>query len=243
MGVTGATGAAGVTGVTGATGSSGAAGASGAKGQTGSTGPTGEAGAKGVTGITGVSGATGATGASGATGQQGATGATGVVGSTGPTGQTGTTGASGKTGASGPTGAPGQSAGLVFASLQAVPSGNCLYWADMQGPGESACPSATVGWSASPLLAGPMPANGGTISDLYAEMSGSLTGSELVLVSVIDNATGGTLAACTVTGTTKNFCSSLGSGSAPAGHRVEVRVMVRSGVVGNNKQWRVVFRY
>jgi hypothetical protein len=93
------------------------------------------------------------------------------------------------------------------------------------------------------LLAGPTPANGATVSNLYVDSDASLSGSDTVLVAVIDNTTGATLLSCTVTKTSKGSCSNAsGSGSAAAGENIEVK-LTATGRSGNNKQWRVRFRY
>jgi hypothetical protein len=109
--------------------------------------------------------------------------------------------------------------------------------------GHGNCPSATGGFSNSILLAGPTPAGGATISDLYADMEGTVSGSDTAAVAVIDNTTGATLLSCTVNSTSKNHCSNTGSGTAAAGDNLEVQVSANpSNGSGNNKQWRVRFR-
>jgi trimeric autotransporter adhesin len=55
----------------------------------------------------------------------------------------------------------------TFASRKAVPSGNCLAYTDIAPAGTGACPAKTTGWSTSTLLAGPTPASGATVSNLY----------------------------------------------------------------------------
>ncbi len=242
-GETGATGEGGPQGVTGATGATGAAGgnggdgAPGSAGATGPTGATGPAGASGSEGVTGQSGATGATGATGASGA-GATGATGPAGAQGVTGATGVSGSSGPTGA---TGQPGNAAIATFASSEGVPSGYCLNYTELAGQGNGPCPSRTSGYSASNLLAGPTPANGETVSNLYADTNAALAGRESVLVSVIDNTTGTTLLSCTVTSTSAHSCSNTKeSGSALPGDNVEVKITA-SGSGCNDQQWRVRF--
>ena len=81
------------------------------------------------------------------------------------------------------------------------------------------------------------------MSYLYADTNATVTGANTVLVAVIDNTTGVTLLSCTVNSTNKNRCSNTsGSGSAAAGDNIEVKVTA-TGASGNNKQWRVRFRY
>jgi lysophospholipase L1-like esterase len=239
-GVTGATGPAGAEGKEGPQGATGATGAPGAEGKEGPQGATGATGAPGAEGKEGATGAAGATGVTGATGATGSTGATGKEGAAGKEGAKGATGATGSTGA---TGQAGNAAIATFASFQGVLSGNCLNYTGVAGQGNSSCPSKTTGFSSNPVLAGPTPASGATVTNLYADTNGVVAGSESVLVAVIDNTTGATLLSCTVNSTTKNNCSNTsGSGSAAPGDNIEVRVN-STGSLYNFKQWRVRFRY
>jgi hypothetical protein len=263
----GATRATGPAGVNGSTGAAGATGATGATGEIGATGPAGETGPIGPEGPQGATGETGATGAQGPTGPQGQIGTTGPEGAQGPTGETGTAGsqgpqgvagatgpqgAKGEAGATGPqgprgetgaTGHAGNAAIASFASFAGVPSGNCLADADLGGPGNGLCPAKSVGFSTSSLLTNPMPANGATVTDLYAETNASFGGSATALVAIVDNTSGAMLLSCTVISTSKGSCSNAtGSGTAPAGDRIEARLTV-SGFSANNRAWRVTFRY
>jgi len=83
------------------------------------------------------------------------------------------------------------------------------------------------------------------VTDLYADMEGTVTGIDKALVAVIDNTTGATLLSCTVNSTTKNNCSNAtGSGSTAAGDNLEVQVTaIPTGGSVNNNRWRVTFRY
>jgi hypothetical protein len=88
-----------------------------------------------------------------------------------------------------------------------------------------------------------MPAGGATATDLYAETNATVTGTDTVLVSVIDNTTSKELLSCTVNSTNINHCENgTGSGSAVAGDNIEVKLTI-SGESGNKKLWRVRFRY
>ena len=91
------------------------------------------------------------------------------------------------------------------------------------------------------MLAGPTPFGGATVSDLYADTSGSLSGSEIAVAFVYDNTTGALLISCTVNSTTKNYCSQASGGTAAAGDNIEVAVS-GSGINANYKEWRVRFR-
>ena len=122
-------------------------------------------------------------------------------------------------------------------------SGKCLNYTELASQGNDKCPPATTGFSNSNLLAGPTPAGGATVTNLYADSNATVKGSDTVLVAVIDNTTGATLLSCTVNSTTANHCSNTsGSGSAAAGENIEVKVTAAGGS-GNSKSWRVRFRY
>jgi hypothetical protein len=175
----------------------------------------------------------------------GPTGQTGATGPTGPTGLAGPTGAEGRTGATGATGPAGNAAIATFASFSGVPSGKCLNYADLAGQGTGPCPGATTGFAMSGLLAGPTPAGGATVTNLYADSNATVKGSDTALVAVIDNTTGATLLSCTVNSTTVNHCSNTTeSGSAVAGENIQVKVTATpANGSGNSKSWRVRFRY
>jgi hypothetical protein len=124
-----------------------------------------------------------------------------------------------------------------------VPNGNCLNYTQVAAPGNGPCPPNTVGFSSSPLLAGPTPATGATVSALYADTNAIVLGSDTATVAVIDSRTGATLLSCPVTSATKDTCSNAGS-SPPVtpGDNLEVKV-TSPGLSCNNKEWRVRFRY
>jgi hypothetical protein len=131
----------------------------------------------------------------------------------------------------------------TFASRKAVASGNCLAYTDIGPAGTGACPAKTTGFSTSALLAGPTPANGATVTNLYVDSNAAVSGADTVLVAVIDNTTGATLLSCTVDSTTKNSCSNAGSsGSAAAGENIEVK-LTATGASATGKLWRVTFRF
>jgi hypothetical protein len=124
-----------------------------------------------------------------------------------------------------------------------VPSGYCLNYTELAGEGDGYCPANTSGYSPSNLLAGPTPASGATVTNLYADTNTALSSKESVLVSVIDNTTGATLLACTVTSTSNHSCSNAKeSGSAAPGENIEVKVTA-TGFSGSYRPWRVRFRY
>ncbi len=271
-GVTGATGATGPTGergpagsgngTNGATGANGPTGPQGVTGATGATGPTGErgptgekgangtgsgtAGATGPTGPTrptGVAGAAGATGAKGATGATGAAGATGATGSEGKEGKTGATGATGPEGREGKAGTAAYDAIATFADFGGLPSGDCLDYTGIALTGGGVCPAATSGFPNSPLLAGPTPDNGATVSNLYADTSVTLRSSETATVAVIDNTKQTTLLSCAVE-SNKSSCATPGpGGTAEPGDNIEVKVTDPGSRCNNRASWVVRFRY
>jgi hypothetical protein len=138
---------------------------------------------------------------------------------------------------------PAGSAIATFASTAAVASGKCLYFTGRGAPGTTTCAAATSGYSASKALSLAMPANGATVSNLYAATSASVSGSDTAVVEVIDNSTGALLLSCTVSSTSVNNCSNNAStGTAAAGNKLEVRITT-SGSSGASKDWEVTFRY
>ena len=140
---------------------------------------------------------------------------------------------------------PASTAIATFASFGGVGSEHCLRYTEIAGQGQDPCPPATSGFTNSNVLAGPTPANGAAVTNLYADSNATVSGTDTVLVAVIDNTTGATKLSCTVNSTTKNHCSnSSGSGSVAAGDNIEVKVTATpSNGSGNNKSWRVRFRY
>jgi hypothetical protein len=142
---------------------------------------------------------------------------------------------------------------VTFASFQGVPSGWCLNYTAIGGPGNGPCPPKTTGFSSSSLLAGTF-ANGASVTSLYAQTNATLSRREEATVAVIDNATGAMLLSCAVNATSNGSCSTAtGSGPAAPGDKIEVRV-TRSGSSSASssaydneqwdvKQWDVRFRY
>jgi hypothetical protein len=153
--------------------------------------------------------------------------------------------AEGQLGCGSGTGGSGPTAIATFASFEGVGSGHCLKYTELAGQGTGSCPGATTGFSMSGLLAGPTPAGGATVTNLYADSNATVKGSDTALVAVIDNTTGATLLSCTVNSTTVNHCSNTTeSGSAAAGESIEVKVTANpANGSGNSKSWRVRFRY
>jgi len=157
---------------------------------------------------------------------------------------TGPTGATGVTGSTGATGPAGNAAIATFASFQNVPSGNCLNYTELAGQGNGPCPGATKGASASTLLAGPTPANGATVSNLYADTTATLSGAGTATIAVIDNTTGKLLLSCTIEKSMSSCSNGSAGGKAEPGENIEVKLtLTNTGTKCNNKVWRVRFRY
>jgi hypothetical protein len=135
------------------------------------------------------------------------------------------------------------SAVATFSALKAKTlSGQCLAYTGIGPAGSGACAAKTTGFSSSTRLA-PMPGNGGEVSDLYADSSATVAGSDTVAVEVIDDTTGAKLIGCTLTSSSPHSCSNTSeAGSAAAGDNVEVKVTA-NGASGNEKAWRVTFRF
>lgn len=85
-----------------------------------------------------------------------------------------------------------------------------------------------------------MPANGAVVSNMYAETSVPLSGTETAAVEVIDNTTGATLLTCTITASSNGVCSNTGSSVfVGAGNKLEVKV-TNNAVSANTDAWNVV---
>jgi len=138
---------------------------------------------------------------------------------------------------------PEGSAVATYASTAAVATGKCIYFTGRGAPGTAACPAATSGYSASKALSLAMPANGATVSNLAANTSATVAGADTAVVEVIDNTTSAVLLSCTVSATTKNYCTNNATtGSAAARDKLEVKITA-NGTSGAGKDWEVTFRY
>jgi hypothetical protein len=128
----------------------------------------------------------------------------------------------------------------VFSNVSGVCLNNLSIGA---AAGSAACPAAIPANTLSAnitLVEGPVPAGGGTVTNLEATNSSTASGDWLA--EVIDNTTGTTLLSCTILNTsgTSPFCQNTGTASVAAGHYLQVKVTTNS---GGNKNWRVTFRY
>jgi hypothetical protein len=125
-----------------------------------------------------------------------------------------------------------------------VPNGNCLNYTELAGPGTGTCPRVTKGSSASTLLAGPTPANGATVSNLYADTTATLSGAAKATVAVIDNTTGKTLLSCTIEKSLSSCSNGSVGATAEPGENIEVKLtLTNTSTRFNSRVWRVRFRY
>ena len=84
-----------------------------------------------------------------------------------------------------------------------------------------------------------MPANGSTVSGLYAEVGTAPASGQSYTVDVMDN--GVAVYSCSITAG-NTTCTNTGTGvSVSAGHRLQVKITNVSGAP--NKPFRVSFRY
>lgn len=163
-------------------------------------------------------------------------------GKEGKEGKEGAPGKEGPTGKEGKEGPAGDAAIATFASFSPVKSGNCLNYTELAGQGNGPCPAKKSGFSVSDLLAGPTPANGAVVTNLYADTNTTLSKEEAT-VAVIDNTTGITLLSCKVA-TGQSSCSNATEhGSAAPGDNIEVQVTAPGPRCNGRAAWRVRFRY
>ena len=100
--------------------------------------------------------------------------------------------------------------------------------------GSAACPAAVPANTYSGdilFLEGPVPAGGGTVTNLEVTTNTAVTGTGTWITDVIDNTTGSILLSCTITAGTLGgvVCQNTGSASVTAGHYLEVRVTKGAG--------------
>ena len=124
-----------------------------------------------------------------------------------------------------------------------MPSGYCLNYTELAGQGNGFCPAKTSGYSPSNLLAGPAPASGETVTNLYADTNITLSGTETATVAVIDNTTGAMLLSCTVTAGKSSCSNAKESGTAAPGENIEVKVTDPGSRCNDRASGRVGFRY
>jgi hypothetical protein len=112
-----------------------------------------------------------------------------------------------------------------------------------------ACPAAVTANTYSgelTFLEGPVPAGGGTITNLEATTNTAMTGTQSWTIDVIDNATGSVLLSCTINTTTSlstTACQNTGSAAVAAGHYLQVKATKGGSPLPADKPFRVTFRY
>src|SRR5262249_35910286 len=178
-------------------------------------------------------------GATGATGPQGQQGQQGAAGPQGPAGANGAAGATGAQGATGPPGSGG-SGGYVATFVGSPPNGvDCLA---LIGYGSDGCEAPTPAntYNNSKRLEGPVPAGGGTVTNLEVATDTAPGAGKTFVINVQDNTTGATLLSCSIT-VSRKTCTNTGSAPIPAGHYLQVQVtgLPTRGAPSS----RVTFRY
>jgi hypothetical protein len=168
----------------------------------------------------------------------GTNGATGPIGATGPTGPTGPEGKEGAKGTTGPTGSNTLGGAVaLFGSANKVASGQCIGASARFGQGS--CPSSAG--DDFMFTEGPVPAAGGSISNLQAETGVAVSSGKNATVNVIDETPTGaqTVVMTCVVSEGKRTCANTGATSIAAGDYLMVRIDSTSSAAA----WRVSFRY
>jgi hypothetical protein len=127
-----------------------------------------------------------------------------------------------------------------------VGTGQCVGNITFGTSNHATCPTAEAANTFSAevsFLEGPVPAGGGTLTNLEATSTGTPTAGQSYAVDVLDNTTGNVLLSCTVTSSSSpaGYCSNTGTATVNAGVYLEVRITSAGGAP--NKAWRVTFRY
>lgn len=108
--------------------------------------------------------------------------------------------------------------------------------------GADSCESAKPAnsYSNSKRLEGPVPAGGGTVTNLEVTSSIAPGSGKAYTVTVMSNTSGADLLSCTISGSS-TFCQNTGTASIPAGHYLQVK-MTKTGNP-SDPSMRVSFRY
>jgi hypothetical protein len=127
-----------------------------------------------------------------------------------------------------------------FASKNNVNNGSCLGVADFSG--HRRCPTSTVSGDFLHWAEGPVPAAGGSISNLWAELGNAMPPGKSATVSVLDITPPAgpqtVVLTCEVT-SGHATCENTGAETILKGHYMLVRV----NTTGPPTSWRVSFRY
>jgi hypothetical protein len=83
------------------------------------------------------------------------------------------------------------------------------------------------------------PANGATVSNLYAEVSAAPTGGESYTIDVMDNGTA--IYSCSITAGNSSCTNTAGGVGVSSGHRLQVKITHVGGAP--NAKFRASFRY
>jgi hypothetical protein len=177
-------------------------------------------------------------------GANGTDGTNGTNGTNGANGATGTNGANGSNGSNGVTGATGSNtiggAAALFGNEHGTTSGDCISnsanFAHSPAPG---CPTTAQGDYV--YTEGPVPAAGGSISNLQAQAGSAAAPKKSSLVNVIDETPAGVqkVAMTCKINAGETTCSNMSMVGIAAGHYL----MVRIDTTASATTWRVTFRY
>jgi hypothetical protein len=121
---------------------------------------------------------------------------------------------------------------------------DCLANALHETGASQACPAAVAAntfTTEATFLEGPVPAGGGTVTNLVATVDVAPGGAATHTVAVMNNTTGAVLLSCVMTGT-QTSCQNTGSAAVSAGQYLQVRVS-NAGGAANNHSFRATFRY
>jgi hypothetical protein len=133
----------------------------------------------------------------------------------------------------------------IFLATSNVADGDCLgNWA-ISNNSSPQCPAtpapAANTYTTSDIVDGPVPAGGGTVSNLEATVNTAPGVGNTHTVTVQNASTGTDLLSCQIIGTAV-FCQNAGSAAVGAGAYVRVRVNHSAGAP-TNSNFRVTFRY
>jgi hypothetical protein len=124
--------------------------------------------------------------------------------------------------------------------------GECIGNITFASNQHSACPAAVTTDYTNEVqdLEGPVPAGGGSVTNLVGTTNNAVSGTGAWLIEVVDNNTGTTLLSCTISvGTGGTSCQNTGSAAVSAGHYLMVRVSRSGSPLPSGSQFRVSFRY
>ena len=135
----------------------------------------------------------------------------------------------------------------IFFSKEKVRNAECVgnveYGFMNHGPCPPATPASTFS-NETRYLEGPVPAGGGSVSNLEATSDTGPTGAGTYLIEIVDNTTGGTLLSCSITAASPTqSCENNGTTPVAAGHYLQVRMTKTGSPSPKDTALRITFRY